>query len=100
MYLSDKLHPQTISVVETRTDALGIEVVIGDVSKADFSNRDFSGVLFQYPNTDGTIEDYTELVQNAHAHGVSAFWGARSKVHSFNEASFRRWQSAPRISSR
>ncbi|KAL0277890.1 UNVERIFIED_CONTAM: hypothetical protein PYX00_005011 [Menopon gallinae] len=76
MYLSDKLHPQTISVVETRTDALDIEVVIGDVSKADFSNRDFSGVLFQYPNTDGTIEDYTELVQQAHAHGTLAVCAA------------------------
>lgn len=71
MFLSDKLHPQTISVVQTRTDSLGIEVVVGDLSTADFSDRNFAALLVQYPNTDGTIEDYTDIVQQAHSHGVS-----------------------------
>lgn len=69
--MSDKLHPQTISVVQTRTDSLGLEVVLGDLNTADFSKRDYSAVLFQYPNTDGTIEDYSELVEKAHSNGVS-----------------------------
>lgn len=72
VFLSDKLHPQTISVVETRADSLGIEVVVKSLSEADFSNRDYAGVLFQYPNTDGNIEDYTELVEHAHTHGTLA----------------------------
>lgn len=36
----------------------------------DLSKRDVSGVLLQYPNTSGTIEDYTSLVENAHHNGV------------------------------
>lgn len=71
VFLSDKLHPQTISVVETRADSLGIEVIVKNLSQADFSNRDFAGVLFQYPDTDGNIEDFSELVEQAHSHGVS-----------------------------
>lgn len=70
MFLSHKLHPQTISVVATRSESLGMDVVVGDVRQADFSNRDFSGVLIQYPDTEGTIEDYSELVKTAHDHGV------------------------------
>lgn len=38
----------------------------------DFSNRDISGILIQYPDTDGHIHDYMELVDNAHANGVSS----------------------------
>ncbi|OXA57927.1 Glycine dehydrogenase (decarboxylating), mitochondrial [Folsomia candida] len=70
IYLSDKLHPQTISVVETRCSALGMEIFLGNVNNFDFSNRDVSGVLFQYPDTDGNIMDFTEVVHKAHTNGT------------------------------
>lgn len=69
--MSHKVHPQTIKVVETRAIPMGLEVIVGDVHTADFSNRDISGVLFQYPDTDGNILDFSQLVQNAHSNGVS-----------------------------
>jgi len=69
--ISDKVHPQTISVVETRASSMGMEVVIGNVNSFDFSNRDVSGVLFQYPDTEGNILDFSELVVKAHTNGVS-----------------------------
>ena len=37
----------------------------------DFSNRDISGALLQYPDTDGSVYDMTTLVDEAHANGVS-----------------------------
>lgn len=51
--------------------ALGIEVVRCDWKEMDFTNRDISGILIQYPDTDGHVHDYMELVDNAHANGVS-----------------------------
>ena len=36
----------------------------------DFSDRDFSGVILQYPDTEGNIYDVTNIVERAHANGV------------------------------
>jgi glycine cleavage system pyridoxal-binding protein P len=36
----------------------------------DFSGKDVCGVLFQYPDTEGKVEDFTELVDRAHQTGV------------------------------
>jgi len=71
--VSDKLHPQTISVVETRAHSIGMGIIIGDVKTMDFSNRDISGVLFQYPDTEGNIMDFADIVHKAHTNGVSNF---------------------------
>jgi glycine dehydrogenase len=70
LFVSDKVHPQTACVVETRASSLGLEVVQGDVFQADFSSREFAGVLLQYPDTHGSIQDFSALAQNAHANGV------------------------------
>lgn len=44
----------------------------------DFSGKDVSGVLFQYPDTEGKVEDFTELVERAHQSGVGIpfLWGS------------------------
>ena len=43
----------------TRADGLGLEVLVVDEDKLDFSSsKDVCGVLLQYPATDGTISDY------------------------------------------
>ena len=44
---------------------------VGNIQEADFSNKEYSGILFQYPDTEGNISDLTELVQRAHDVGVS-----------------------------
>ncbi|KAM6104717.1 glycine dehydrogenase (decarboxylating), mitochondrial [Pterocles gutturalis] len=36
----------------------------------DFSGKDVSGVLFQYPDTEGKVEDFSELVERAHQNGT------------------------------
>ena len=50
---------------------MGIDVAVGNLREMDFSNKDVSGVVIQYPNTEGAIEDYSELVEKAHTNGVS-----------------------------
>ncbi|XP_056017386.1 LOW QUALITY PROTEIN: glycine dehydrogenase (decarboxylating), mitochondrial-like [Ostrea edulis] len=69
-YIDKHCHPQTIGVVETRASALGIDVVRLDWQDMDMSGRDISGILIQYPDTDGHIHDYMELVDSAHANGT------------------------------
>ncbi|KAF2888071.1 hypothetical protein ILUMI_18102, partial [Ignelater luminosus] len=70
MLVSHKLHPQTISVVETRLSSLGLAVDVVDVFEADFSNRDIAGILFQYPDTEGNVLDFSEISEKAHSHGT------------------------------
>lgn len=71
VYLSDKVHPQTLAVVQTRAIPLGLEVLVGNVAEIDFSNRDACAVLFQYPDTEGTVTDFTEVIQNAQTNGTT-----------------------------
>ncbi|KAM7446728.1 hypothetical protein ABFA07_004971 [Porites harrisoni] len=70
-FVDKNCHPQIISVVETRASTLGpdgegLEVIVGDRESFDFSNQDVSGVLFQYPDTNGNIIDFSNLVEKAH----------------------------------
>lgn len=67
LFVSDTCHPQTLAVVRTRAQALGIEVIAGDHRHFDFARKVFA-VLVQYPATDGAIHDYRALAEQAHAH--------------------------------
>jgi len=63
-------HPQTIDVCATRADGLGLELVVADHDKFDFSGKDVCGVLLQYPATDGSVLDYSECIAATHAAGA------------------------------
>lgn len=67
VFLVDKnVHPQSISVIETRAEPLGYEVIVGDVSELIDQHEAF-GVLVQYPGTHGDVNDYAELIDKVHA---------------------------------
>ena len=68
-FVSSDCHPQTLGVVGTRAEALGIEVVVGDHETFEFSDGVF-GALIQYPTTRGEILDYSGFVARAHAAGA------------------------------
>lgn len=72
-FVSKDVHPQTIGVIETRAGVIGIEVVVGDHSKADFSSGDYCGSIVQYPNTYGAMESpgesYKSFTDRAHEGG-------------------------------
>ncbi len=69
--VADDCHPQTIAVVQTRAEGLGIDVQV--VPRAGLSPDDSTcGVLLQYPNTYGVIDDPTPAIEAAHAAGAEA----------------------------
>ncbi len=67
-FVSRNVHPQTLEVLRTRADGLGIELHVGD--DADAANVDCYGVLLQYPDTFGRINDYKALADAVHARGA------------------------------
>ncbi|MET3651152.1 aminomethyl-transferring glycine dehydrogenase [Dyella japonica] len=68
-FVSNAVHPQTLEVIKTRAEAMGIDLHIGDDSEA--ISVDSYGVLLQYPNTFGQINDYKALADAVHKrHGV------------------------------
>ena len=73
-FVSTDVHPQTIGLIETRAEAIGIEVVLGDHSQLDLSSKDYCGVLVQYPNTYGALESPGETYESfaARAHEADA----------------------------
>jgi len=68
--LSDKLHPQTISCVQTRAGPFGVKIEVENVFETDFTKKDISGVIFQYPDTEGSVHNFTRVVQAAQAAGT------------------------------
>ena len=61
--------PQTIEVVRTRAEAMGIEVVVADLAQG-VPDGDVCGVLLQYPGASGRILDPRELAEDAAAKGA------------------------------
>ena len=65
-FASSHCHPQTLDVLRTRAEPLGITVVVADETElGDVS--DYFGALLQYPASNGDIFDYRELVERFHS---------------------------------
>ncbi len=60
--------PQTIAVVQTRAEPIGIEVVVADLSAGveSLPVGDFFGLLLSYPGASGAVRDHQELIAAAH----------------------------------
>ncbi|HEX7157269.1 MAG TPA: glycine dehydrogenase (aminomethyl-transferring), partial [Burkholderiaceae bacterium] len=67
-FVSQDCHPQTVAVVRTRAEPLGIEVRVGDDAAAH--GTDSFGLLLQDPASTGDACDHSALVQAAHARGA------------------------------
>lgn len=67
-FVDESCHPQTIEVVRTRAEPLGIEVRVGDIT-GDAPDDTF-GVLVQYPGTDGEIRELGPIVERHHGAGA------------------------------
>ncbi|MBU6486988.1 MAG: aminomethyl-transferring glycine dehydrogenase [Burkholderiales bacterium] len=66
-YVADDVLPQTIEVVRTRAEPMGIEVKVGPAHEAAAANA--FGVLLQYPGASGDVRDYRALTEAVHAAG-------------------------------
>ncbi|SHF67015.1 glycine dehydrogenase [Mariniphaga anaerophila] len=69
LLVDEKIWPQTLDVLKTRSNPLGIELKVQSKDSFDFSDNVF-GAVVQYPNSDGEIIDYASLVNSAHDNGV------------------------------
>ncbi|MGJ8695928.1 MAG: aminomethyl-transferring glycine dehydrogenase [Verrucomicrobiaceae bacterium] len=64
-WVDEECHPQTIEVVKTRAEPLGIEVRVEDID--DFTGDEgLIGALVQYPSTLGEVRDFTEFAEKVH----------------------------------
>ena len=61
-------HPQTIDVLITRSEPIGVELIIKPLDEFNFIDKTF-GVLIQYPSTDGKVFDFGNLCKQAHDNG-------------------------------
>ncbi|WP_236203224.1 aminomethyl-transferring glycine dehydrogenase [Pseudomonas protegens] len=64
-FVDEHCHPQTISVVRTRAEGFGFELVVGGVD--ELSGHQVFGALLQYPDTHGEIRDLRPLIDQLHA---------------------------------
>jgi glycine dehydrogenase len=71
IFVSDRIHPQTLDVVVTRAEPLGIEVITGDWETTEIpADGSVFAVLVQYPDTRGRIDDFTNFFAKAKAAGA------------------------------
>ncbi|MFN0125919.1 MAG: aminomethyl-transferring glycine dehydrogenase [Verrucomicrobiales bacterium] len=77
VFVDNSVFPQTLAVIRTRMDAIGISVVTGPWREAAFSAEEsvFAAVV-QFPAGDGSICDYREFIERAHAAGAKVIVAA------------------------
>src|SRR5690606_15421735 len=63
-FVSEAILPQTLSLLQTRANPIGIELVIGDETTFDFSSE-FFGAILQYPGKDGQVSDIKTFIEQA-----------------------------------
>jgi glycine dehydrogenase len=63
-FVSEEILPQTLSVLQTRSAPIGVELVVGNHQEFDFST-DFFGAILQYPGKHGQVYDYADFIKKA-----------------------------------
>ncbi|HSJ67977.1 MAG TPA: aminomethyl-transferring glycine dehydrogenase [Anditalea sp.] len=69
-FVDEKVFPQTKDLLFTRSVPIGIELVVGSLSDLDLTDPALYGVMLQYPNADGEVINYTDLVATAKENNV------------------------------
>ena len=75
-FVDENTFPQVIDLLKTRATPIGIDLVVGDVSKLDITDATLFGVYIQNPNNNGEIKDYTSFIESAHEKEVFVVMGA------------------------
>lgn len=66
LFVDNSVFPETKAVIKTRGIPQGMEIVHGDYKTFEFTDQIF-GAIVQYPNNEGSVEDYRVFVEKAHA---------------------------------
>lgn len=64
-FVDSKILPQTLDVITTRAIPFGIELEVGDYKSVDIADPDYFGLIVQYPNSNGNVEDYRSFFAKA-----------------------------------
>jgi glycine dehydrogenase len=73
--VSDRCYPQTIEVLRSRAEPLGIDLQVGAVDQLPLDGRAY-GALLQYPDEGGLLQDLAPFIKKAHESGVLVAVGA------------------------
>lgn len=63
-FVSEEILPQTLSLLQTRSAPIGVELVVGNHEEFDFS-AEFFGAILQYPGKTGTVHNFKDFIANA-----------------------------------
>lgn len=69
LFVDENIFPQTLDVLITRSEPIGVEIVLGKYDEYEFTGREF-GVIVQNPAADGTIRDLRGFAAKAHENEV------------------------------
>ena len=69
LFVDEKLFPQTMDVLLTRSEPFGIEIICDDFAEYEFTGREF-GAIVQYPAADGEVRNYEAFAAKAHEAGA------------------------------
>lgn len=69
LFVSEEILPQTLSVLQTRSEPIGVELVVGNHENFDFS-EDFFAVILQYPGKYGQVHDYASFISEAKSKNI------------------------------
>lgn len=75
-FVDENTFPQVIDLLKTRSAPIGVELVVGDVSKLDITDANLFAVYIQNPNNNGEIKDYSAFIESAHEKEVFVVMGA------------------------
>ena len=72
VFVDEKIWPNTLSVLRTRAAGQDIELVVGNWSLVvgSLKAEEYFGAIVQWPNSDGSIEEYDAFIEDCHAAGL------------------------------
>ncbi|MEY2792340.1 MAG: hypothetical protein RJA76_332 [Bacteroidota bacterium] len=76
LFVSELCLPQTIDVLKTRAEPIGIKIEVGNHEKIDLSNPAYFAFLVQFPAANGEVFDYQDLVKNAKTKEIASIVAA------------------------
>ncbi|MBS1951155.1 MAG: Glycine dehydrogenase [decarboxylating] (glycine cleavage system P protein) [Cytophagales bacterium] len=69
-FVDQNVFPQVIDLLKTRSTPLGIELVIGDVTKLDITDTNLFAVYIQNPDNNGAVKDHSAFIAAAHERNI------------------------------
>ena len=65
-FVDEKIFSQTKDILVTRAKPIGVELVVANYHSIQLDNS-FFGAIIQYPNSEGSVEDYRDFIESVHA---------------------------------